>query len=148
MRRIGFKQGLLPKHELTFLQSAGGGSVDIYSYAWRDSPIVAGFSADSGSAANRANPQYGGTNFTFLADQVGCGGLKASAELTCMQNVPAGTLENALSAYQASDEEPSMSFTPVTDGVLVFENYTQRALDGEVAQVVSWQNFASFWPSC
>lgn len=110
--------------------------MDIYSYAWRDDPIVTGFSADSGSAASQLNPQYGGANFSFLANMVGCGGLKASAELTCMQNVPAGTLENTLSAYLVSDEEPSISFTPVVDGVLTFENYTERAMAGEVAQRV------------
>lgn len=53
-----------------------------------------------------------------------------------MQNVPAGTLENVLSAYQASEDEPSISFTPVVDDVLTFANYTQRAVDGKVAQRV------------
>jgi len=117
-------------------QSAGGSSVDLYSYAWHEDPIVTGFSADSGAASNRYAPQYNGANFTFLAGKVGCGGLKASAELTCMQNVPAGTLENVLSLYQAGDEEPSLVFTPVIDGVLTFENYTERAEAGLVADAV------------
>lgn len=130
------QEEVLCKHELMFFQSAGGSSVDIYSYAWRDDPIVTGFAADSGSAASQLLPQYGGANFSFLASKVGCGGLKASAELTCMQNVPAGTLENTLSAYLVSEQEPSISFTPVVDSILTFENYTERALAGQVAQRV------------
>lgn len=106
----------------------------MYSYAWAEDPIVTGFAADSGSAASQLDPPYGGANFSFLASKVECGGLKASAELTCMQNVPAGTLENALSAYLVSDDEPSISFTPVADGVLTFANYTERAMAGQVAQ--------------
>lgn len=82
------------------------------------------------------NPQYNGANFTFLASKVGCGGLKASAELSCMQNVPAGTLENVLSLYQAQDAEPPISFTPVVDSVLTFANYTERAAAGKVADGV------------
>lgn len=56
-----------------------------------------------------------------------------------MQNVPAGTLENTLSAYLVSEDEPSISFTPVVDGVLTFENYTERAMAGQVAQLVRWK---------
>ena len=122
--------------ELTHHQSAGGSSVDLYSYAWHDDPIVTGFSADSGAVGSGFDPQYGGANFSFLAGRVGCGGLKASAELTCMQNVPAGALENALSRYLVSEQEPSIAFTPVVDGVLTFANYTERAMEGKVAKRV------------
>lgn len=118
----------------------------MYSYAWHQDPIVTGLAADSGSANNRFDPQNGAGNFSFLASKVGCRGLKASAELTCMQNVPAGTLENVLSSYQASDEEPSISFTPVVDGVLTFENYTQRASDGQIAQRVCLSFFWKTFP--
>lgn len=115
----------------------------MYSYAWYEDPIVTGFCADSGSASNRFDSNNGAGNFSFLAGKVGCGGLKSSAELACMQNVPAGTLENVLSSYQASDAEPSISFTPVVDGKHTFENYTQRALGGKIAQRVccpsSWK---------
>lgn len=54
-----------------------------------------------------------------------------------MRNVPAGTLENTLSAYLVSDAEPSISFSPVVDDVLVFSDYAERAASGQVAQAVS-----------
>ncbi|KAI6818296.1 chlorogenic acid esterase precursor [Hortaea werneckii] len=116
-------------------QSAGGASVDIYSYAWHEDPIVTGFSADSGTVgiAGRGSGSDS-SNFTYLAGLVGCGNLSASAELNCMRNVPAGTLENTLSAYLVSDAEPSISFSPVVDDVLVFSDYAERAASGQVAQ--------------
>lgn len=120
-------------------QSAGGSSVDIYSYAWYEDPILSGLIADSGAVGDGYDGTYQGGNFSYLAGLVGCSGLSdsPSAELTCMQNVPSGTLENALSTYQISDQEPSISFTPVADGTHVFANYTERAMAGQVAQLVS-----------
>lgn len=119
-------------------QSAGGMSVDLYSYAWYKDPILSGLVADSGSVGGGFDPIDHGGNFSYLAGLVGCGGLNdsPSTELTCMQNVPAGTLENVLSSYQASDQQPSVSFGPVADGLHVFANYTERAMTGKVAQTV------------
>lgn len=112
--------------------------MDIYSYAWHEDPIVTGFSADSGTVgiAGRGSGSDS-SNFTYLAGLVDCGNLSASAELNCMRNVPAGTLENTLSAYLVSDAEPSISFSPVVDDVLVFSDYAERAASGQVAQAVS-----------
>lgn len=112
-------------------QSAGGASSSYYSYAWRDDPIVTGFIADSGAAGLASGTDYAQSNFTSLAFLVGCGNLSDSATVTCLRNVPAGTLENALSTSDGLD------FGPTPDGTVVFANYTERAVQGLVADVVS-----------
>jgi hypothetical protein len=77
------------------------------------------------------------SNFTFLAGLVGCGGLSASAELSCMKGVGATVLKGALSDYVNSKAKPSISFMPVADEKVVFANTTDRALKGLIAKVVS-----------
>ena len=78
------------------------------------------------------------TNFTFLAGLVGCGSLEPKPELSCVRNVSAVTLENALSNYLISGVKPSVSFTPVPDNVTIFSNLTDRAVRGLVANIVSY----------
>ncbi|RAK80879.1 carboxylesterase [Aspergillus fijiensis CBS 313.89] len=113
-------------------QSAGGGSVSLYTYSYPNDPIVAAISADSGAPGIVSFSDYTHSNFTFLAGLVGCGGLNSSAELSCVRRVPARTLETALSTYSGT---PSISFKPSVDNVTVFANWTQRALEGKVAKI-------------
>ncbi|RAL12687.1 carboxylesterase [Aspergillus homomorphus CBS 101889] len=114
-------------------QSAGGGSVSLYTYSYPDDPIVAAVAADSGAPGIVSFQDYAHTNFTFLAGLVGCGGLNSSsAELSCVRGVPAKTIQNALSTYSGT---PSISFKPSVDNVTVFANWTQRALEGKVAKI-------------
>src|ERR1700761_8281259 len=42
-----------PKRITIFGESAGGGSVDMYAYAWKKDPIIAGIIAQSGSAGTQ-----------------------------------------------------------------------------------------------
>ncbi|PYH48725.1 carboxylesterase [Aspergillus saccharolyticus JOP 1030-1] len=113
-------------------QSAGGGSVSLYTYSYPENPIVAAIAADSGAPGLISFTDYAHTNFTFLAGLVGCGGLNSSAELSCVRSVPATTLQTALSTYAGT---PSISFKPSVDNVTVFANWTQRALEGKVAKI-------------
>ena len=115
-------------------QSAGAGSVTAYSYAYPENPIVAALIADSGAPGIIDNKDYAHTNFTFLAGRVGCGGLSSTEEISCMRNVSAQTLQAALSTYSGP---PSISFMPSVDNKTVFANWTERALEGKVAKIVS-----------
>ena len=111
-------------------QSAGGGSVDSYAYAYPENPIVHGLITESGVRT----PILGGpnsTDFTNLAGLVGCGGLGAEKELACMQKVDAQLLEDTNSNTKC------FSFTPKADGVTAFPNKTERIDAGLVAKVVS-----------
>lgn len=125
-----------PERMILWGQSAGGASVDLFSYAYPDNPIVAGFIADSGAATIITNHDVQHTNFTFLAGKVSCGGLSPSDELACMRKVDARTLEQTLSNYTSSGVKPTIAFTPIVDEKTVFSNTTARALSGQVAKKV------------
>ncbi len=118
-------------------QSAGGGSVAMYPYAWVSNPIVSGLIADSGNTGSPMSHDTTHSNFTSLAGMVGCGDLTPSAEVACVRQVPAEKLEGALSSYAQSGQTPALSFTPAADEVIVFSNYTERLLDGHLAKTVS-----------
>ena len=120
-------------------QSAGAGSVDYYNFAYPEDPIVTGLIMDSGTALHPTlltnDPTH--TNFTFVAGQLGCGGLNAGAELNCMRNVSFNEIESFLKNYNENGIAPSLNFSPVPDDVVTFSNYTARALAGNYTKLVS-----------
>jgi cholinesterase len=72
-------------------ESAGGGAVDYYSYAWTKDPIVVGFIPSSGNALigmERLNPSATpNKNWYDLSTKLGCGGAGAGlAGVTCVQS--------------------------------------------------------------
>ncbi|KAE9988296.1 hypothetical protein EG328_011669 [Venturia inaequalis] len=109
-------------------QSAGASSVGAYSYAHYKDPIVAGLIADSGGASP-ATPDANHTSFNKLAGYVGCGGLDAHSQLTCVQKVDARTLQTLVSTNS------SVSFRPVADNLTAFANITDRAAKGLLAKI-------------
>lgn len=122
-------------------QSAGAESVDFYNYAYPTDPIVQNLIMDSGNALLPGRSYDSShSNFTFVASKVGCGGLNAQAELSCMRKVSASKLENFLMQYQDAGTLPAISFVPTPDGKTIFSNYTQRALDGQFADIVREEN--------
>ncbi|KAF2769024.1 acetylcholinesterase [Teratosphaeria nubilosa] len=119
-------------------QSAGSFSVDYYSYAYASDPIVEGLIMDSGTAFSPINVQPGThSNFTFVADHVGCSGLATdpAQQLACMRNVGADTIEKFIATYAEDGTSPSLSFHPVIDDDIVFANYTERALANKQAKI-------------
>lgn len=120
-------------------QSAGSVSVDYYNFAYPTDPIVTGLIMDSGTALLPiASEDTTHSNFTFVADHVGCSGLGADSaqQLACMRGVNADTIEDFFAGYQESGAVPAIAFSPIPDGEIVFENYTERALAGEQAKIV------------
>ena len=121
-------------------QSAGSLSTDYYNYAHPADPIVTGLIMDSGSAflggLSVNDPTH--SSFTFVADHVGCAGVASDpqAQLSCMRNVSAATIENYVAVYQESGAIPPIYFGPIIDEILVFANYTERALAGLQAKIV------------
>lgn len=124
-----------PKRITLWGQSAGGISTYMYGYAWPNDPIVSSLISDSGNAPLSVDTSQ--SNFTFLAGLVGCGGLNATAELSCVRNVSAESLENALSYYSINGTKPAISFTPFPDNKTAFSNFTDRAVRGLNAKLVS-----------
>lgn len=131
-------------------QSAGATAVDFYQYAYPDDPLVTGLIQDSGTAhldilKNSAVGDY--SSFSLVAANFGCGAnasasanaslsLSPAAELECMRGVAAADLEGFVAAYEDGADSPALTFTALVDGVLVFENYTERAAAGNMSSLV------------
>ncbi|KAF2096315.1 carboxylesteras-like protein [Rhizodiscina lignyota] len=123
-----------PKRIMLWGHSAGAASVNMYSYAYPDDPIISGGICDSGTAEISGSKDVEHTNFTFLAKRVGCDDANGAAELDCMRKVPATKLEQSLVDYINSHATPALSFVPVLDNKTIWANYTDRALKGQVAK--------------
>lgn len=119
-------------------QSAGAMSVDFYNYAYYENPIVKGLIEDSGDAFLPIRSyDTSHSNFSFVASKVGCAGLtsNASAQLSCMRNVNATTIETFLQQYNDNGTTPAVSFVPIADEKIIFSNYTARALAGKLSKL-------------
>lgn len=128
-----------PSRMVLWGQSAGSISVDMYNFAYPDDPVVGGFIMDSGTAeSGLTSADTPHSNFTFVAENVGCGGLgeDPAKELDCMRGVDAIKIKDFVASYAESGSSPSLSFYPVPDETVVFSNYTQRALQDQQAQIV------------
>lgn len=99
-------------------QSAGSGATDQYLFAWYQEPIIRASISSSGVAVGRAsNLDYAGTNFTFVAKNLGCDfPCDAQRELECMRRVPMQRIEAFVGEYQdnrtlVNTSQPAISFT-------------------------------------
>lgn len=77
---------------------------------------------------------YSHTNFTFVASQLGCGGLDAASELQCMRQKPVENIVNFVGHRLDNGTTPALSFVPIPDEEVVFSNYTDRYVKGLVAK--------------
>ncbi|KAK8023079.1 hypothetical protein PG991_006960 [Apiospora marii] len=127
-------------------QSAGAIAADGYLFAHPEDPLVRAAITSSGSALmNFGSRDYAGTNFTFVAKALGCGDSgdnNKKKELECMRRVPFQRISNFVGQYQDNStlvdpSQPPISFSSQPDEKWVFSNYTQRYLDGQVAQIPS-----------
>lgn len=129
-----------PDRMVIWGQSAGSIGVDQYNFAYAKEPLVSGLMMDSGTAYS---PTYAHdkqhTNFTFVADHVGCPGLGdyPAKQLACMKGKSAHDIEHFIAKYHESGATPALdNFYPVPDDKLIFSNYTQRAVDRHQAKIV------------
>lgn len=129
-----------PDQMVLWGQSAGSISVDYYNFAYPSDPIVKGLVMDSGTAQTSiATTDTAQSNFTFVAENVGCEGYgdDDAGRLTCMRKVDGNKIEDFVARYQEMALSPAIAFTPVIDEKVVFSNYTERALGGYQAEIVS-----------
>jgi cholinesterase len=126
-------------HKITIWgQSSGAEAVDIYNFAWYKDPIVNGLIMDSGTAFIEAGlgPRY--SDFSYVASRVGCGNTSnALEELACMKEIDGSILEGLIEDNYNMGLTPSLAFGPSADEKIVFSNYTDRALQGKLTNVVS-----------
>lgn len=126
-----------PERMVLWGQSAGSASTDFYNYAYPEDPIVTGFIMDSGVSFIPSRGDPTGSNFSFVAENVGCGSSgNADGQLACMRKLPFRTVENFVAGYGMNGTKPALNFGPIADEKTVFANYTQRALAGQQAKLV------------
>lgn len=116
-----------PKRITLFGQSAGGASIDYYSYAWTSDPIVNSFIAESGVSTSFANPAPpDNTNAWYsLTQTLGCGDSSTGVLVTlaCMRKK---SITEILTASAAS-----APFGPTADSKTVFADYASLGASGK-----------------
>jgi cholinesterase len=122
-------------------QSAGSASIDFYSYAYANDPIVQGFIMESGvmSLAQgggvalpggpppTANPLNLTAGWFNTSATLGCGGFTSDpvSVLSCMQS------KNFTDIITATE---NIGFQPIPDGISVFSNYTAMTVAGNFSK--------------
>lgn len=119
-----------PDRITLFGQSAGGGSVDLYSYAWTADPIAQAFIPMSGTATGFGLPTNSTANANWFnaTAAAGCGGAEDDHQQVyeCMLSKPAEDIASNIPTNAVADSGAGLPFGPVIDEELVFSNYTNR----------------------
>jgi carboxylesterase type B len=127
-----------PEKMTLFGQSAGGSSTDFWTYAWPNDPLVRGFIVMSGAVGNRQFAMNRTENFTYVADQVGCGGLDKDDELNCMQEVNATDIIEIYNRYNATaNGGRDLAFGAMADEEMIPSNWTERRERGLISKLAS-----------
>lgn len=139
-----------PTRIALFGHSAGGASIDYYSYAWKDDPIVAGTVPMSGTATSfgHRTAETGLEAWGLTAELLGCGNsdsTSTSVVISCMRQKTTEQVFNAsleagnnLTATLPTLAQFYVSTTgiwsPTTDNVTVFANYSTLGQEGMFIQ--------------
>ena len=89
----------------------------MYLFSFYEDPIVRATVSSSGFAIGHAtNADYAGTNFTFVAKNMGCDFEDAETEIQCMRRIPIDRIENFIGQYQdnstlVNTSQPAIAFT-------------------------------------
>ncbi|PNS17490.1 hypothetical protein CAC42_8033 [Sphaceloma murrayae] len=132
-----------PLRIIIFGQSAGGSSVDYWSYAYRSDPIIAGHISHSGTAFSFVpnEPSYSQSLFYNVSGTLGCGNTSIPPEevIACVRSAPVSAL---LAAARIVPPLPSpalsqAAFHPTIDNITVFplSTYTSLSQNGSFAPI-------------
>lgn len=125
-----------PTRMILWGQSAGAGSADKYAYAWADDPIVTGFAIDSGSGDSVGRSADDTSNFTYVAQRVGCLQDDKDEQFACMQVAAADDIINVLNTYNATANGGlSLGFGPTADDETSFSDYEDLQARGRFARL-------------
>ena len=130
-----------PSRIVIFGQSAGGASVDYWSFAWKNDPIVAGLIPMSGTSLSFLpnTPDYSQSLWYNVSQTVGCGGPAddAATVLSCVRSRNASTILSAAAKVPALPTQglAQATFHPTVDNITVFSDYQQLATSGKFAKI-------------
>src|SRR5262249_21753663 len=135
-----------PDRMIIFGESAGGASVDMYSYAYKDDPIVKGFIAESGTVSLGGAGSGSALNAWYSAsEKLGCGGKDAgNATVECVRGKTTQEILDAIKPPGAALALSTTPFSPAADSEIVFNDYTQRLADGNFIKAVSTSPLPTF----
>ncbi|KAK0657770.1 Alpha/Beta hydrolase protein [Cercophora newfieldiana] len=125
-----------PTHIAAWGQSSGSVAMAYYTYTYLDDPILNSLIMDSGNEfidILTKDPAH--ANFTFMASQFGCGGLRPAEELACMRKVDASSIEDFMRIYNDVGKTPILTFSPIIDNITVFADYVTLAKAGKIARL-------------
>ncbi|GFF82222.1 carboxylesterase [Aspergillus lentulus] len=117
-----------PSRITLFGESAGGTSVDHYSYAWKDDPIVHALIVQSGNVARIGGrtAEQARTLWLNASEALGCGNQSTHDQqiYDCMITKPAGDIARHLVNTMATTV--NLPYSPAAGDILVFSNYADR----------------------
>lgn len=127
-----------PSRITIFGQSAGGSSVDYYSYAWTADPIVAGFIAESGTVYapdSQSDAATAAKSWYNVSSTLGCGDASSDPDsvLSCMRSKDWQTIQSGIPTGSGI-EGVTGSFGPTIDETVVFSDYIARSAAGNFIQ--------------
>jgi cholinesterase len=128
-----------PRRIVLFGQAAGGVSVDYYSFAWRNDPIVAGFISESGPPAGERVTNATGSAFSEAAENLACGSSIYDSPADLIKCVRGKSLQSVLGAIKPPGGVPALGigiFGPTVDNKVIFDNYPERRRKGEFVKKV------------
>ncbi|KAK1483810.1 fumonisin esterase [Colletotrichum abscissum] len=131
-----------PARIMQWGRSAGSVSADIHAYAYYDDPIAQSYYMESGVVQSGIEADLTFSNFTFVAQNVGCGSPcgadcedeDGTAELDCMRRVSPTQISNFIGQYTDRGEAPAIFFSLVQDERIIFRDYEARAAEGKLAR--------------
>ncbi|KAH9860601.1 hypothetical protein J1614_011932, partial [Plenodomus biglobosus] len=130
-----------PSRIVIFGQSAGGASVDYWSFAWKNDPIVSGLIPMSGTSLSFLpnTLEYAQLLWYNVSQTVGCGGPgdDSAAVLSCVRSKDTSTLLAAADIVPALPTQAltQANFHPTVDNITVFADYEQLSAAGAFAKV-------------
>jgi carboxylesterase type B len=126
-----------PARITLFGQSAGGASVDYYTYAWASDPIAAGFIPESGTVLSfgQSTVNQSAAAWYNVTATLGCGDASSDAAsvLSCMRTKNYTQILNAIPA-QSGLNSIIGDFGPTIDETVIFSDYPARSAAGNVAK--------------
>jgi cholinesterase len=114
-----------------FGQSAGGASVDYWTFAWTSDPIASSFIPESGTVIGlgQMTAAQGAASWYNASSKLGCGDASsdAAAVVSCMRTK---NYSSILSSLTPSGVVGTVGFGPTIDETVVFSDYLNRSAAG------------------